>query len=161
MGLFFRPMIKEDYIAVRYLLKRVTRQKGILSEVELDDIFDKTRSSPLWNPIVGEDDCKVIAYGELLCFPHLAMEGGWEGRIERITVDEKEQGKGIGTDLTQHLLDLARTLNISKISLTVENPKAKHIYESKFGFQIKDTQTMELYPSHRDIANAVLEKSKM
>ena len=38
----------------------------------------------------------------------------------RVVVDEKEQNKGTGTALMQYLLNLARSLHISKISLSLK-----------------------------------------
>ena len=59
-------------------------------------------------------------------------------QIEAICVDEKNRGKGIGTELLEYARKFGKENNCTDLYLTVnkENEKAIKIYE-KFGFKVK------------------------
>lgn len=59
-------------------------------------------------------------------------------QIEAICVDEKNRGKGIGTELLEYARKFGTENNCTDLYLTVnkENEKAIKIYE-KFGFKVK------------------------
>lgn len=59
-------------------------------------------------------------------------------QIEAICVDEKNRGKGIGTELLEYARKFAKEDNCTDLYLTVnkENEKAIKVYE-EFGFKVK------------------------
>lgn len=59
-------------------------------------------------------------------------------QIEAICVDEKNRGKGIGTELLNHIKEFGKENNCTDLYLTVnkENENAIKIYE-EFGFKVK------------------------
>ncbi len=59
-------------------------------------------------------------------------------QIEAICVDEKNRGKGIGTELLEYARKFGKENNCTDLYLTVnkENEKAIKIYE-RFGFKVK------------------------
>ena len=59
-------------------------------------------------------------------------------QIEAICVDEKNRGKGIGTELLEYARKFAKEDNCTDLYLTVnkENENAIKVYE-KFGFKVK------------------------
>lgn len=65
------------------------------------------------------------------------LEGSFLGELG-IFVREDCQGKGVGSKLTESLIELARKENVKKIHLAVltDNVKAIHLYK-KYGFKTK------------------------
>lgn len=59
-------------------------------------------------------------------------------QIEAICVDEKNRGKGIGTELLNHIKEFGKENNCTDLYLTVnkENENAIKVYE-EFGFKVK------------------------
>ncbi len=59
-------------------------------------------------------------------------------QIEAICVDEKNRGKGIGTELLKHIKEFGKENNCTDLYLTVnkENENAIKAYE-EFGFKVK------------------------
>ncbi len=59
-------------------------------------------------------------------------------QIEAICVDEKNRGKGIGTELLEYVRKFGKENNCTDLYLTVnkENEKAIKVYE-EFGFKVK------------------------
>ena len=59
-------------------------------------------------------------------------------QIEAICVDEKNRGKGIGTELLKHIKEFGKENNCTDLYLTVnkENENAIKVYE-EFGFKVK------------------------
>lgn len=59
-------------------------------------------------------------------------------QIEAICVDEKNRGKGIGTELLKHIKEFGKENNCTDLYLTVnkENKNAIKVYE-EFGFKVK------------------------
>ena len=59
-------------------------------------------------------------------------------QIEAICVDEKNRGKGIGTELLKYIKEFGKENHCTDIYLTVneENKKAIKVYE-EFGFKVK------------------------
>ncbi len=64
-------------------------------------------------------------------------------QIEAICVDEKNRGKGIGTELLEYVRKFGKENNCTDLYLTVnqENENAIKVYE-KFGFQVKNIAYM-------------------
>ena len=60
-------------------------------------------------------------------------------QIEAICIDEKNRGKGIGTELLNYVKKIAKENNCTDLYLTVnqENKNAIKVYE-KFGFKVKN-----------------------
>ncbi len=72
----------------------------------------------------------TIAFSQTEAFKHKAELG--------ITVHDDYQDRGLGTALTKHMIEIARSKGLKKISLTVvtENSRAIRVYE-KCGFRIE------------------------
>ena len=70
---------------------------------------------------------------------------GLKGSIEHLLVSEKYRGKGLGQQLMQSAIDLAKELGMETLFLTCEPEReaANALYQ-KLGFKIKDTQFYEL-----------------
>ena len=61
--------------------------------------------------------------------------------IEQIAVDEKNQNKGVGSQLMCHVIDYAKNLGCTDMMLTVneDNIKARKFYE-KFGMSVENVR---------------------
>jgi RimJ/RimL family protein N-acetyltransferase len=72
----------------------------------------------------------TLAFSQVEVFKHKAEFG--------ITVHDDYQDRGLGTALTKHMIEIARSKGLKKISLTVvtENSRAIRVYE-KCGFRIE------------------------
>lgn len=86
-------------------------------------------------PILGFDGDKMItsaslSFNDMPLFSHRAEFG--------ITVRDGYQDKGLGTQLTQYMIDIARSLGLKKVDLMVvaHNDRAIKVYE-KLGFVIE------------------------
>jgi ribosomal protein S18 acetylase RimI-like enzyme len=123
----------------------------------LVDAFERltpqlSRSNPapdahMLGAIIGSDACHLlIATGEngaivgtltLIVFP---IPTGWRGWIEDVIVDEAASGQGIGRQLTEHALDLARDCGCTTVDLTSRPSReaANHLYK-KVGFEPRET----------------------
>jgi RimJ/RimL family protein N-acetyltransferase len=97
-------------------------------------------------PIVGvvkeKGKPRIIASASLRFFTDFPA---FQHRAEfGITVHDDYQGKGLGTALTKHMLEIARKKGLKKVSVHVstENKSAIHIYE-KCGFKVEATLRKE------------------
>ena len=72
----------------------------------------------------------ALAFSQTEAFKHKAEFG--------ITVHDDYQDRGLGTAMTKHMIEIARSRGLKKISLTVvtENSRAIRVYE-KCGFRIE------------------------
>lgn len=63
-----------------------------------------------------------------------------------ITVHDDYQDRGLGTILTNHMIAIARKMELKKVSLKVvtDNKRAIHVYK-KCGFHIESEQKMEYW----------------
>lgn len=94
-------------------------------------------------PILGFDGDRVIAsaslsFNEMSVFQHRAEFG--------ITVHDDYQDKGLGTQLTRYMVDIARGLGLKKVDLMVvsHNDRAIKVYK-KLGFVVEGHLKMNHY----------------
>ena len=80
----------------------------------------------------------TLSFSEREVFKHKAEFG--------ITVHDDYHDKGLGTQLTQHMIDIAREKGLKKVYLDVftDNEKAIHVYK-KCGFKIEGLLEKEHY----------------
>jgi RimJ/RimL family protein N-acetyltransferase len=107
-----------------------------------DDI-DYKKSLPILG-FVQEDGItrlitsSTLSFHEMELYKHRATFG--------ITVHDDYQGRGLGTLLTQYMIEIARSLGLKKVDLMVvtHNHGAIHVYE-KCGFKIEGHLKMNHY----------------
>ena len=94
-------------------------------------------------PILAFDGNRVISstslsFNDLPVFSHRAEFG--------ITIPDNYQNKGLGTILTQYMVDIASSLGLKKVDLMVvaHNSRAIHVYK-KIGFEIEGRLRMNHY----------------
>jgi ribosomal protein S18 acetylase RimI-like enzyme len=78
--------------------------------------------------------------------------------IAHLGVRPEMQGKGVGTKLIEHLLELGREEGRTQAALDVStlNPRAQALYE-RFGFQVTkhNSSTLSGIPSHNRMERAL------
>jgi ribosomal protein S18 acetylase RimI-like enzyme len=88
----------------------------------------------------GERICGVLT---LIAYP--LLEGNFRAWIDDVVVDEALRGQGIGEQLMEGAIELAKQKGFTEINLT-SNPKreaANHLYR-KIGFQKHETNCFRL-----------------
>ena len=108
----------------------------IFSKEELQEIID---NKSMYIARVNDKVAGYILIGRIV----EGIKPGYKYRkelpIDAMIVDEDMRGKGIGTKLLEHVIDLAEENNCTGIRLTVneENDSARKLYE-KVGMKLKN-----------------------
>jgi len=86
---------------------------------------------------VARDDDRIVGVATLVIFPIPTALRGW---IEDVIVDGSSSGQGIGSALTEAMLDYARRQGCKTVDLTSRPAReaANHMYR-KLGFVQRDT----------------------
>jgi phosphinothricin acetyltransferase len=132
-----RDFTKEDAKAVARLIPQLTvnifNSDGL--EKRIEDIINESQSKA----IVAVINNKVVGFA-LLAWYTIPSKGliTW---IEEVIVDENERGKGIGKEIMEKLIEIAKSVGCRQIKLTVNNFIAQKLYES-LGFTFKETEVM-------------------
>jgi ribosomal protein S18 acetylase RimI-like enzyme len=87
--------------------------------------------------VARDDDGAIVGVATLAAFRIPTSLRAW---IEDVIVDESVNGQGIGSALTQAMLDHARTLGCATVDLTSRPSReaANHVYK-KLGFTLRET----------------------
>ena len=87
--------------------------------------------------VAYDDDGTIVGVSTLAVFRIPTALRAW---IEDVIVDSSVNGQGIGTALTQAMLDRARKLGCKTVDLTSRPSReaANHVYR-KLGFELRDT----------------------
>jgi ribosomal protein S18 acetylase RimI-like enzyme len=87
--------------------------------------------------LARDDDGSIVGTLTLVVFP---IPTAWRAWIEDVIVDEAASGQGIGRQLTEHALDVARGLGCTTVDLTSRPSReaANHLYK-KVGFEARET----------------------
>lgn len=93
--------------------------------------------SPACHLLLAVDGDEIVGSLTLVVFPIPTAVRAW---IEDVVVDEAASGKGVGRQLNEHALELARNLGAKTVDLTSRPSReaANHLYK-KIGFQPRET----------------------
>jgi phosphinothricin acetyltransferase len=128
--------LTDSEIEVSQLFSQLTGQND--SNVDIKALCE---SSTLC--LVVENTGQIIGFGSLI--PYYLPTVGEIGRIEDVIIDENYRGQGLGRNLLNELIKLAKENNLLKLQLT-SNPQrlaARNLYQD-LGFKIKDTEVFVL-----------------
>ena len=113
---------------------------------DLDHQLNPNRKPLALTEVLASDSTYVFVYRQqqivgmatLTCYRVLSSYKGW---IEDVVVDQAHRGKGIGKQLTQAILEKAKSLRLQKLFLYTEDEKqiAIHLYEH-LGFTQKNSR---------------------
>jgi len=112
-------------------LERSSNSAAHWSEKQYESLILNSDSTILSLALIAERQAGSATVGFLI-----AQHVGPEWELENIVVDREIQGKGIGTQLLNELLNHAKQVNSEAVFLEVResNEAAKGLYE-KLGFQ--------------------------
>lgn len=101
---------------------------------DLDQILDLLRDDPLSTSRESDDDA-VVAFLQLTIMPGIARVGTRRAQIESVRVRRSRRDEGIGRQLCEWSIDLARQRGCGLIQLTTDRarPDASAFYE-RIGF---------------------------
>jgi ribosomal protein S18 acetylase RimI-like enzyme len=101
------------------------------------DVEAMLASDAITQFVARDDDGTIIGVSTLAVFPIPTARRAW---IEDVIVDEAANGQGIGTALTEAMLEHARALGCKTVDLTSRPSReaANHVYQ-KVGFVQRDT----------------------
>ncbi len=133
--IMFRPFAASDQAVVRALiLSGLASRFGTLDESLNPDLID------LWASYVAPGDTFLVAEldGQIAGCGALIREHDSEtiGRIVRVSVDTGHQGKGVGWQISQHLIAIAQRRGFKEILVETNEDwqSAMRLYQS-LGFQ--------------------------
>jgi ribosomal protein S18 acetylase RimI-like enzyme len=128
------PVTDELVEAFQRLTPQLSKSNPPPSAEQIAEIV----GSPSTDQFVAYDDAGVIVgVATLAVFRIPTALRAW---IEDVIVDTSVNGQGIGTSLTQAMLDRARALGCKTVDLTSRPSReaANHVYR-KVGFELRDT----------------------
>jgi ribosomal protein S18 acetylase RimI-like enzyme len=102
-----------------------------------DQIGEIVRSPSTDQFVAYDDEGTIVGVSTLAVFRIPTALRAW---IEDVIVDSSVNGQGIGTSLTQAMLDRARELGCKTVDLTSRPSReaANHVYR-KLGFELRET----------------------
>ena len=68
---------------------------------------------------------EVIAVLQLTFIPSLTLRGSWRAQIEGVRVASPYQGQGVGTQLVEWAIDLAREKNCRLVQITMDRRRER------------------------------------
>lgn len=119
--------------AFERLIPQLSRSNPPPSAEALSSIVE----SPACHLLLAEEEGQIVGSLTLVVFPIPTAVRAW---IEDVVVDEAASGRGIGRQLNEHALELARRLGAKTVDLTSRPSReaANHLYK-KIGFQPRET----------------------
>lgn len=124
-----RNLKKEDAPRVAQLIEQLT--KNIVEPENLTTRLEKMAIPENYQYFVAEVDGRVMGFAGL-CWYKIPSKGliAW---VEEVVVDEAARGQGLGKELMNKLLELAKEKDCVRVRLITQNPVARQLYE-KLGF---------------------------
>jgi ribosomal protein S18 acetylase RimI-like enzyme len=103
----------------------------------LDEVRAMLESDAITQFVARDDGGAIVGVSTLAVFPIPTARRAW---IEDVIVDQSVNGQGIGSALTQAMIDKARDLGCATVDLTSRPSReaANHLYK-KLGFERRET----------------------
>ena len=137
MSVILRPASAVDLPSVLALYAQPDMDNGkVLALEEAEQLFAQFSHYPNYRLFVACQDEAVIGTYALLIMHNLGLQGTPSAIVEDVVVRETHQSQGLGRDMMQHAMALAREAGCYKLMLS-SNQKREHahaFYES-LGFQ--------------------------
>lgn len=89
------------------------------------DAFDEIISDSHQQLLVGEVDGEVVATGQLSWLRHLTYVGGLMCVVESVRVRSDLRGRGLGRELMEHVISLARERGAARVELTTNAARVR------------------------------------
>ena len=107
------------------------------SPPSLDEVRAMLASPAITQFVARDDDGTIVGVSTLAVFPIPTARRAW---IEDVITDGDARGQGIGTSLTEAMIDRARELGCATVDLTSRPSReaANRLYR-RIGFEVRDT----------------------
>jgi glucosamine-phosphate N-acetyltransferase len=129
-----RPCINDDFEEVLELLRQLWPDKS-LDPIALRKVFSLAITSDSQIYICAANDDKVVGFGSLTLKNSLWQEG-FLGHIDELVLDAEHRGRGIGTQLIEHIIDAAKRRGCSRVELdSAFHRKEAHDFYERMGFE--------------------------
>jgi GNAT superfamily N-acetyltransferase len=124
----------EDFDDVSVLLRQLWPEKTPDKDA-LRLVYDRALASDVQEYICATVDEKIIGFGSLSVKNNLWQEG-FLGHVDELVVDKEYRGRGIGTQLLEHVISLARRKGCLRIELdTAFHREEAHQFYERHGFE--------------------------
>jgi GNAT superfamily N-acetyltransferase len=112
--------------------------------------FDEISADAHQQLLVGESEGEVVATGQLTWVRHLTYVGGLMCQVESVRVRSDLRGRGLGRELMEHVIELARARGAARVELTTnaKRVRAQEFY-AELGF-VASHVGMKLYLGGRE-----------
>ena len=97
--------------------------------------FEEIRSDAHQTLLVGEHAGEVVATAQLTWVRRLTYVGGLTCGVESVRVRSDRRGAGLGRELMEHVVDLARERGAARVELTTNVARERaHEFYRRLGF---------------------------
>lgn len=129
-----RQCQKEDFEHVVQLLRQLWPDSR-LDIASLQTVFSRALTSESQVYLCAYDECRVIGFGSLTLKNNLWQQG-YLGHVDELVVDGEHRGQGVGKQLLEHLILVARQRGCRRIELdSAFHRKRTHEFYEKQGFE--------------------------
>ena len=98
----------------------------------LESILEDPNAQLILGIDEDKDEDKIIAMAQVNFLTYLTYQGGMRAQIEGVRVDETYRGQGLGKQLINHIIEVARNKGCHMVQLTNNKlrPNAIKFYEN-------------------------------
>jgi len=113
-----------------------TRESGQGGLRAYEQAFTEIDSDPNNMVFVAEDGGVVIGCLQVTFIANLSFEGGRRALIEAVRIADSHQGQGLGRDIMNYVINIAREKKCKIVQLTSNNQRTDAIrFYEQLGFQ--------------------------
>jgi GNAT superfamily N-acetyltransferase len=123
-----REAVRADLDSIVALLREDVIRELDESEVPSEayaDAFDEITADAHQQLLVGEVGGEIVATAQLTWVRHLTYVGGLMCNVESVRVRSDLRGHGLGRELMEHVVDLARARGTVRVELTTNARRAR------------------------------------
>jgi len=137
MGLQMRQATAADLPSVLALYAQPAMDNGnVMTIAQAEPLFAQFSHYPNYRLYVACENDAVVGTFALLVMHNLAHQGTPSAIVEDVVVSEAHQSQGIGRDMMQHAMALAREAGCYKLVLSSNQKRERaHAFYESLGFQ--------------------------
>lgn len=124
---------------INQFLTILTGKEGNISSAQIDALLRNTNTHLFF---VFDDDARAVGMITLAIYDLCTGRKAW---VEDVVVDNKYQGKGIGRQMMEFIIEFARNEKANTLMLTSRPSRiAANILYQKTGFRQKETNVYQI-----------------
>lgn len=137
MGLQMRQATAADLPSVLALYAQPAMDNGnVMTIAQAEPLFAQFSHYPNYRLFVACENDAIVGTFALLVMHNLAHQGTPSAIVEDVVVSEAHQSQGIGRDMMQHAMALAREAGCYKLVLSSNQKRERaHAFYESLGFQ--------------------------